>query len=101
MLGVVVTAFVTRAVAEGCYGEAARVFRFALAASLGLGILAYAVLAVLAAGLLEIDPAHKNAMLLHGVGGLLTSVHGESQTALRLADRMQSYLAVQHRRAGQ
>ncbi len=95
--GGVVTTFVTRAVAEGRYGEAARVFRFALAASLGLALLAYAVIAFLAftaAGMLEIDPAHKNAMLLYGLCGLLTSVHGESRTALRLADRMQSYLAV-------
>ncbi len=95
--GNVITTFVTRAVAAGRSGEAAQVFRFALAASMGLALIAYVVIAVLvftASGLLEIESAHKNAILLYSVGGLFTSIVGESQAALRLADRMQFYLLV-------
>ena len=91
----VVTTFVTRAMAEGRPEEGARVFRFALAASQGMALIAYAVIAVLAlaaAGLLGLDTEHKNLILLYGVGGVLTATHGESMAALRLADRLQLHL---------
>ncbi len=93
----VVTTFVTRAVVEGRAEEGARVFRFALASSLGFALIAYVVIAALAlaaSDLLEIDEEHKNAMLLYGVGGVLTAVYDESLGALRLADRMLLYLLV-------
>ena len=95
--GVVVTTFVTRAVAEGRPAEAASVFRFALAASLGLALIAYAVIAVLAftAGhLLNVGQEVRDVLLLYGVAGVLTAVNSESLAALRLADRVQLHLLV-------
>ncbi len=95
--GDVVTTFATRAVIEGRLEEGARVFRFALAASLGLALIAYLVIAVLtltAAGLLKIDQEHKNLMLLYGTIGVLTATHRESLAVLRMADRVQLYLLV-------
>lgn len=95
--GATVTTFVTRYRAEGCSAEAACILRFALVVSLALAFIAYAAIAVLAfaaIGLLEIDPEHRNALLLYGVTGLLTAVNGESQAVLRLADRMQLAVVV-------
>ena len=94
----VITTFATRAVVEGRPEEGARVFRFSLAASLGLALIAYAVIAVLtftAAGLLGIDQSHKNVILLYSIVGVLTAVHGESLAALRMADRVQLHLFIE------
>ncbi len=92
---VVITTFVTRAVAEGRPEEGASVFRFSLAASLGLALIAYGVIAVLAftAGhLLNIGQDTKDIIFLFGVCGVLTAMNGTSLAVLRLADRMQVYL---------
>lgn len=65
--GGVITTFVTRAVAEGRPKEGAGVFRFALVASLGLELIAYVVIAVLAftAGdLLNIGREIRDGLLL-------------------------------------
>ena len=94
--GETITTFVMRSVAEG-RSEAVRIFRFTLIASLGLSLVAYAVIAVLtfaAGSLLEIDPEHRPLMLLYGMVGLLTAVNRESQAVLRLADRLQLGLGV-------
>lgn len=94
--GETITTFVMRSVAEG-RSEAVRIFRFTLIASLGLSLVAYAVIAVLtfaAGSLLEIDPEHRHLMLLYGMVGLLTAVNRESQAVLRLADRLQLGLGV-------
>ena len=95
--GSVVTTFVTRAVAEGRPAEAASIFRFALAASLGLALIAYAVIAVLAftAGyLLNVGQEVRDVLLLYGAAGVLTALNSESLAALRLADRVQLHLLV-------
>lgn len=88
--GDAVATFATRASAEGRPGEAARVLRFTLAASLGLSLAAYAVIALFAAvsGLIGIDSAHRDAAMLYGLVGVFTATQTETQTALRLADRV-------------
>lgn len=94
--GETITTFVMRSVAEG-RSEAVSIFRFTLIASLGLSLVAYAVLAVLtftAGSLLEIDPEYRHLMLLYGMVGLLTAVNRESQAVLRLADRLQLGLGI-------
>ncbi len=88
----VITAFVTRAVAEGRPEEGASVFRFSLVASLGLALLAYGVIAVLAltAGhLLNIGQDTRDIIFLFGVCGVLMSMNRTSLATLRLADRVQ------------
>ena len=88
--GDAVATFATRALAEGRSGEAARVLRFTLAASLGLSLAAYAVIALLASvsGFIGIDAAHREAAMLYGLVGVFTATQTEAQTALRLADRV-------------
>lgn len=94
--GEVVTTFVTRAVAEGRPGEAARILRFALAVSQGLALAAYAVIAALvlaAGGLLGIDAAHRDAALLYGLVGFFLASQAPNLALLRLADRLPLGLA--------
>lgn len=94
--GETITTFVMRSVAEG-RSEAVSIFRFTLIASLGLSLVAYAIVAVLtftAGSLLEIDPEYRHLMLLYGMVGLLTAVNRESQAVLRLADRLQLGLGI-------
>ena len=88
--GDAVATFATRAMAEGRPWEATRVLRFTLAASLGLSLAAYAVIALLASvsGLIGIDSAHREAAMLYGLVGVFTAMQTETQTALRLADRV-------------
>ncbi len=93
----VVTTFATRSVVQGRPEEAARVLRFVLALSLALSLVAYAVIAALvfaAAGLLDVAPEHKNAMLLYASAGVFMATHRESLAALRMADRVQFHLVV-------
>ncbi len=95
--GEAVTAFVTRGVAEGRAGEASSVLRFLLAVSLGLSLIAYALLAVIilmAGGLLGIAPAHLNAALLYGAVGIFLATQTETLATLRLSDRLPLGLAV-------
>ena len=95
--GNVITIFATRAVAEGRPDEGVRVFRFALAASLGPALIAYAVLVGLtftAGHLLNIGEDAKDIMLLYGSVGVLTAMNMEALAVLRLADRVQLHLLV-------
>ena len=95
--GSAVTTFVTRGLAEGRPEEASRILRFALVVSIGLSLVAYAVIAALAftaAGLLGIDQAYADAALLYGVTGVLMSTQTETLGVLRVADRMWLGLAV-------
>ncbi len=95
--GETVTAFVTRGVAEGRPEEASRVLRFTLAVSLGLSLIAYALIAALtftAGSLLGIDHTHRDAMLLYGVVGVFLATRTETLAALRLSDRVPLGLAV-------
>ena len=95
--GEAVTAFVTRGVAEGRPEEASRILRFVLALSLGLSLIAYAIIAALtftASSLLGIDQDHRDAMLLYGVVGIFLATRTETLAALRLSDRVSLGLAV-------
>ena len=95
--GSAVTTFVTRGLAEGRPDEASRILRFTLVVSIGLSLVAYAVIAALAftaAGLLGIDQAYTDAALLYGVTGVLMSTQTETLGVLRVADRMWLGLAV-------
>ncbi len=95
--GEAVTAFVTRGVAEGRPEEASRILRFVLALSLGLSLIAYAVIAALtftASSLLGIDQDHRDAMLLYGMVGIFLVTQTETLAALRLSDRVSLGLAV-------
>ena len=95
--GEAVTTFVTRSVTAGRPEEAARILRFTLAVSLGLSLVAYAVIAALAlaaSATLGLDPAHTDAALLYGVVGVLIAAQSESLAVLRLADRVSLGLAV-------
>lgn len=94
--GEAVTAFVTRSVAEGRPEEASRVLRFALAVSLGLSLIAYALIAALtftAGILLGIAEAHAEAALLYGVVGIFLATQTETLATLRLSDRVSLGLA--------
>ena len=95
--GEAVTTFATRAVAQGRPDEASQVFRFTLALSLGLSLVAYALIALLtltAGNLLGIAPAYLDATLLYGLAGIFLSTQTENLAALRLADRLGLGLAV-------
>ena len=92
-----VTTFATRGVAEGRPEEAARILRFALAVSLGLSLVAYALIAALthaAGSLLGISSAYVDAALLYGLVGIFMATQTETMAALRLSDRVSMGLAV-------
>ena len=95
--GEAVTTFVTRAISQGRPDEASQVFRFTLAVSLSLSLVAYALIALLtltAGNLLGIAPAYLDATLLYGLAGIFLSTQTENLAALRLADRLGLGLAV-------
>lgn len=95
--GEAVTAFVTRETSRGRSNAAGQILRFILAASLGMSLAAYAVIAVLAlvaGGLPGVDGAYIDAALLYGVVGILLATQGESLALLRLADRLSLGVAV-------
>ncbi len=95
--GEAVTTFVTRSVAQGRPEDASRILRFTLAVSLGLSLIAYALIAALtltAGGLLGIAPSHLNAALLYGVVGIFLATQTETLAVLRLSDRVPLGLAV-------
>ena len=95
--GEAVTTFVTRAVAADRPQEASRILRFTMAASLGLSLVAYAVVAVLAlmaSSLLGIEDAHRDLALIYGVVGILLATRTESLAVLRLSDRVSLGLAI-------
>ena len=93
--GEAVTTFVTRAVAADRPQEASRILRFTMAASLGLSLVAYAVVAVLAlmaSSLLGIEDAYRDLALIYGV--ILLATRTESLAVLRLSDRVSLGLAI-------
>ena len=86
-----ITTFVTRAVAEERPQEASRILRFTMAASLGLSLIAYAVIAglvLMAGSLLGIEDAHRDLALMYGVVGIFLATRTESLAVLRLSDRV-------------
>ena len=95
--GNAVTTFVTRSVAEGRPEEASRILRFTLAVSLGLSLVAYAIIAALiftATSLLGIGESFVGAALLFGVVGILAATETPATAVLRLADRISLGLLV-------
>ena len=93
--GDAITTFVTRAVAEERPQEASCILRFTIALSLGLSLIAYALVAILAltvGGLLGIEDAHRDLALIYGVAGIFLATRTESLAVLRLSDRI--YLGV-------
>ena len=95
--GDTVTTFATRSVTEGRPSEAASILRFAVAASLGLSLVAYGAIAVLTltvGGLLRIDEANASAMLLYGLVGVLLATRSEALAVLRLSNRLGGNLVV-------
>ena len=95
--GEAVTTFVTRAVAEERPQEASRILRFTMAVSLGLSLIAYAVIAglvLMAGSLLGIDNAHRDLALMFGVVGIFLATRTESLAVLRLSDRVSLGLVV-------
>ncbi len=95
--GETVMTFATRSVAEGRRDEAGSVFRFTVVLSIGMALVAYAVIAVLALtarDLIGIGEGHVTAMLLYGLVGVFVATMAENQAVLRLADRMSVALAV-------
>ena len=89
--GDAVTAFVPRAAAAGRPDEAARVLRFTMAASLGLSLVAYGVIAALAftaSGLLGLDADYAGVALVYGLVGVFMAADTETLAALRLAERV-------------
>ncbi len=95
--GDTVTTFVTRGIAEGRREEAASILRFTVAVSVGLSLIAYAVIAVLAltaTELLKIDQAYAGAIMLYGLAGVLSATNSETLAVLRLSDRVRVSLAV-------
>ncbi len=95
--GEAVTTFVTRAVAEERPHEASRILRFTMATSLGLSLIAYAVIAVLAlmaGSLLGIENAHRDIVLMYGVVGIFLATRTESLAVLRLSDRVSLGLVI-------
>lgn len=95
--GEVVTTFVTRAAAQGRPEEAARILRFALAASQGLALIGYAVIVALvfaAGGLLGIDAAYRDAALVYGMTGVFLASQAQNLGMLRLCDRLSLGMAV-------
>ena len=92
-----VTTFVTRALAEEKPQEASRILRFTMATSLGLSLIAYALIAIVvlvASSLLGIDNTHRDIALLYGVIGIIQATRAESLAILRLSDRVSMGLAV-------
>ena len=95
--GETVTTFVTRAVAEERPQEASRILRFTMAVSLGLALIAYAVIAVLvliAGSLLGIEDTHRDTALMYGVVGIFLATRTESLAVLRLSDRVSLGLVI-------
>ena len=95
--GEAIITFATRAVTEGRPEEAAQVWRFTLAVSFGLSLIAYALIAVLTlagGNLLGIAPAYLDATLWYGLAGIFLATQTENLAALRLADRLGWGLAV-------
>ena len=95
--GEAIITFATRAVAEGNPEEASRVWRFTLAVSFGLSLVAYGLIAgitLTAGNLLGIAPAYLDATLWYGIAGIFLATQTENLAALRLADRLQLGLAV-------
>ena len=95
--GETVTTFVTRAVAEERPQEASRILRFTMAVSLGLSLIAYALIAVVvltASSLLGIEDAHRDLALMYGVVGIFLATRTESLAVLRLSDRVPLGLAI-------
>ena len=95
--GETVTTFVTRAVAEERPQEASRILRFTMAVSLGLALIACAVIAVLvliAGSLLGIEDTHRDLALMYGVVGIFLATRTESLAVLRLSDRVSLGLVI-------
>ena len=95
--GETVTTFITRAVVEERPREASRILRFTMAVSLGLSLIAYAVIAVLvlmAGSLLGIDNAHRDSALMYGVVGIFLATRTETLAVLRLSDRVSLGLVI-------
>ena len=95
--GEAVTAFVTRAVEEKRPDEASHILRFTMVVSLGLSLIAYAVIAVIvlmAGSLLRIEDAHRDIVLMYGVVGIFLATRTESLAVLRLSDRVSLGLAI-------
>ncbi len=95
--GEAVTTFVTRALAGERPQEASRILRFTMAVSLGLSLIAYALIAVLvlaASSLLGIENAHRDTALMYGVVGIFLATRTESLAVLRLSDRVSLGLAI-------
>ena len=95
--GETVTTFATRAVAEERPQEASRILRFTMAVSLGLALIAYAVIAVLvliAGSLLGIEDTHRVIALMYGVVGIFLATRTESLAVLRLSDRVSLGLVI-------
>ena len=65
--------------------------------SLGLSLIAYAVIAVIvlmAGSLLRIEDAHRDIVLMYGVVGIFLATRTESLAVLRLSDRVSLGLAI-------
>ena len=95
--GEAVTAFVTRAVEEKRPDEASRILCFTMVVSLGLSLIAYAVIAVIvlmAGNLLRIEDAHRDIVLMYGVVGIFLATRTESLAVLRLSDQVALGLAI-------
>ena len=95
--GDTVTTFVTRGIEEGRREEAASILRFTVAVSVGLSLIAYAVIGVVAltaTDLLRIDHAYAGAIMLYGLVGVLSATNSETLAVLRLSDRVRVSLAV-------
>ena len=96
--GDAVIAFVSKSVAEGRGDQAVAIVHFALAASFGMSLLAYAVMFIMlnvAREFTGLRDAYVEATLLFGVVGVLGSTQSESIALLRLADRMSLSTAVE------
>ena len=95
--GEIITTFVTRAVGEERPQEASRILRFTVTVSLGLSLIAYALIAVVvltASSLWGIEGAHRDVALMYGVVGIFLATRTESLAVLRLADRVPLGLAL-------
>ena len=109
----VIVTHVTRSLAEGRREQAARILRYALGAALGIRLVCYGVIVMVAPAVSDVltggAPAdwHRDVfgppadggrtgigapyvtpMLVYACSGVLTSVHGETLAVLRLADRL-------------
>lgn len=89
--GDTIITYVSRSIANDRPVEAANIIRFAMATSLGLSVIAYCVLAVLAvgsAGWLDLEPRHVTATLAYGLIGVLLAVQSETFAVLRITERV-------------